>query len=184
TGGVKRTRLLTIKPFTAWSSSPAIRLLDKDPCIGIKVKVKESKGHHTWTDLEIAQFRAHYALGTMARLALELMIAVAACRGDATALGRQHLRNGWLIYVQEKNRKRKPVPIEIPVAPELAAAIDACPSPPASLTFLTNAWGRPFTKKGFGDWFREQVAATGLPDTCVPHGLRKAACRIMAESDC
>jgi integrase len=23
-----------------------------------------------------------------------------------------------------------------------------------------------------------------LPDTCVPHGLRKAGCRIMAESDC
>jgi len=24
----------------------------------------------------------------------------------------------------------------------------------------------------------------GLPDTCVPHGLRKGACRVMAESDC
>jgi hypothetical protein len=24
----------------------------------------------------------------------------------------------------------------------------------------------------------------GLPESCVPHGLRKAGCRIMAESDC
>jgi hypothetical protein len=28
------------------------------------------------------------------------------------------------------------------------------------------------------------VAAAGLPDTCVPHGLRKAGGRIMAENDC
>ncbi len=52
------------------------------------------------------------------------------------------------------------------------------------MTFLTNEWGRPFTKKGFNTWFRKQVAAAGLPDTCVPHGLRKAGCRVMAESEC
>src|SRR5215468_6294387 len=36
----------------------------------------------------------------------------------------------------------------------------------------------------FSAWFRKQAAAAGLPDTCVPHGVRKAGCRIMAESDC
>ena len=64
------------------------------------------------------------------------------------------------------------------------AAIEACQSAPNSLTFLTNEWGRPFTKKGFNTWFRKQVAAAGLPDTCVPRGLRKAGGRIMAENEC
>jgi integrase len=76
------------------------------------------------------------------------------------------------------------VTVEAPVPAELAAAIDACPSPPESLTFLTNEWGRPFGAKAFNAWFRKQMDAAGLPKTCKPHGLRKASCRIMAESDC
>jgi hypothetical protein len=97
---------------------------------------------------------------------------------------RQHVKDGWLIYTQEKNRKRRAVKVETPIAAPLAAAIEACPSSPESLTFLTNEWGRPFSKRNFNNWFRKQVTAAGLPDTCVPHGLRKAGCRIMAENDC
>jgi len=120
----------------------------------------------------------------MARLALELMLNLASRRGDAIALGRQHLKDGWLVYTQEKNRKRKPVKVEVPVAAALLAAIDACSSSPEALTFLTNEWGRPFSKQGFGRWFRQCCDEAGLPKSCVPHGLRKAGCRIMAESDC
>jgi hypothetical protein len=40
------------------------------------------------------------------------------------------------------------------------------------------------TTHGFGDWFRKQVAAAGLGNHCVAHGLRKAACHIMAENNC
>ena len=111
----------------------------------MKVKAKESEGHPTWTDEQIAQFRACHPIG---------------------------------------HKARKPVKVETPIPETLLAAIEACPSAPESLTFLTNEWGQPFSKKGFNDWFRKQVAAAGLPDTCVPHGLRKAGCRIMAESDC
>jgi integrase len=64
------------------------------------------------------------------------------------------------------------------------AALEACRSPETSLTFLTTEWGRPFGKKGFGDWFRAQTDAASLGSHCVAHGLRKAACRIMAENDC
>jgi integrase len=182
TRGVKRTRLLAIKPFLKWAA--VMHLIESDPTEGIKVKAKESDGHATWTDEEIAQFRARHPLGTKARLAIELMLAVAGRRGDAITLGRQHLKNGWLIFTQEKNRKRRPVTVECPVPAELAAAIKACPSPETSLTFLTNEWGRPFSSDGFYAWFRKQIEAAGLGEHCVPHGLRKAACRIMAESDC
>jgi site-specific recombinase XerD len=182
TKGVKRTRLLTIKPFFKWAVT--MKLIAADPTVTIKVKVKESAGHATWTDEQVEQYRARHPLGTMARLALELMLNLASRRGDAIVLGRQHLKDGWLIYTQEKNRKRKPVKVEVPVAAALVAAIEACSSSPEALTFLVNEWGRPFSKQGFGRWFRQCCDEAGLPDACVPHGLRKAGCRIMAESDC
>jgi site-specific recombinase XerD len=182
TKGVQKTRLLALKPFFRWAVS--MHFITSDPTDAIKVTIKEGAGHATWTDEEIEQYRARHPLGTMARLALELMLNLASRRGDAIVLGRQHLKDGWLVYTQEKNRKRKPVKVEVPVAVALAAAIDACSSSPEALTFLTNEWGRPFAKQSFGRWFRQCCAEAGLPKSCVPHGLRKAACRIMAENDC
>jgi integrase len=183
TRGVKRTRLLALRPFLQWAVDP-MKLIEVDPTERIKVKVRSSGGHLTWSDTQIEQFRAHHPLGSKARLALELLLALAARRGDAIALGQQHVRDGWVAFTQQKNRKRKPVKVETPIAAPLAAALAACPGSPESLTFLTNEWGRPFSRKSFNSWFRQQVAAAGLPDTCVPHGLRKAACRTMAENDC
>lgn len=183
TKGVGRTRFLAVRPFLQWAHE-AVHLIEADPTDGMKVKAVEGDGHHTWTDDEIEQYRKTHAIGTMARLALELMLAVASRSGDAVALGRRHLKDGWLTFTQEKNRKRKPVTVECPVPAELAVALKACPSPETALTFLTNEWGRPFSKGGFGDWFRKQCDAAGLPEHCVPHGLRKAACRIMAENNC
>jgi len=183
TKGAKRTRLLAIKPFTQWAAA-VVHLIETDPTEGIKAKAKETEGHPTWTDEQIAQFRAHHPIGSKARLALELILAVTARRGDGISLGQQHLKDGWLVFTQEKNRRRKPRKVETPIPAQLLAAIEACPRPPESLTFLTNEWGQPFTPRGFNDWFSAQIAAAGLPNTCVPHGLRKAGCRIMAESDC
>ncbi len=65
--------------------------------------------------------------------------------------------------------------------PDLQAIIDATPS--EHLTFLTTAFGKPFTAAGFGNWFREQCNEAGLPH-CSAHGLRKAAARRLAEAGC
>jgi integrase len=181
--GAKRTWLLALKPFTQWAVEP-MHLIETDPTADIKVKVRESAGHATWTDEQVEQFRAHHPLGTKARLALELLLGVTLRRGDGISLSRQHVKEGWLVYTQEKNRKRRPVKVETPLPTELVAAIEACPRPPDSLTFLTNERGHPFSKRAFNTWFRKQVAVAGLPASCVPHGLRKGGCRVMAESDC
>jgi integrase len=181
TMGAKRTRLLALKPFMQWAVKP-MGLIEVDPTTGIKVKVEATGGHETWTDEQIAQFRAHHPIGSKARLALELLLGVALRRGDGISLGRQHVKDGWLVYTQEKNRKRKPVKVETPLPATVVDAIAACPSPPDSLTFLVNEWGRPFSRKRFNNWFRKQVAAAGLPDSCVPHGLRKGGGRIIVES--
>ena len=110
-----------------------------------------------------------------------LLLHTGSRRSDGIRLGRQHVKNGWLSYTQHKNRDRKPMQVEMPLAPELAAAIKACPS--EHLTFLTNDDGQPFYEKSFNTWFREQVAAAGLPGPYVPHGLRKGFARRLAEAD-
>jgi hypothetical protein len=45
-----------------------------DPLVGLKLGRMKSKGHHTWTEDEIAQYCARHAPGTKARLALELLL--------------------------------------------------------------------------------------------------------------
>ena|SRR5215831_18407155 len=114
------------------------------------------------------------------------MLTVTARRGDAISLGWQHLKSGgtWLEFTQEKNRRRKPSVVSIPMPPELTAAIEACPSPPDSLTFLTNEWGKPYSKKAFNTAFRKWCNDAKLPERCVPHGVRKGGSKRMADQGC
>jgi len=56
-------------------------------------------------------------------------------------------------------------------------------TPRENMTFLVTAYGKPHTAAGFGNWFREQCDAAGLPQ-CSAHGLRKAAARRLAEAGC
>ena len=61
-------------------------------------------------------------------------------------------------------------------------AIDAMSD--ANLTFLVTEFGKPFTAAGFGNWFRDQCNAAGLPKTLSFHGLRKAGATRFAEAGC
>jgi hypothetical protein len=56
-------------------------MLKVDPTEGIKVKVPITKGHHSWTEGEIAQYRAYWPLGTQQRLVLEFALETVSRRG-------------------------------------------------------------------------------------------------------
>ena len=49
---------------------------------------------------------------------------------------------------------------------------------------ILTAYGKPRTDKAFTNWFREAAHAAGLPSNSSPHGMRKAACRRLAEAGC
>jgi integrase len=68
------------------------------------------------------------------------------------------------------------------VRPELRAVLDATPG--EYLTFLVTATGKPYGGNHISETFREWCDAAGLPQRCKPHGLRKAACRRLAEAGC
>ena len=72
--------------------------------------------------------------------------------------------------------------IRIPAHTDLLGIIDATPS--GNMAFLVTAFGQPFTAAGFGAWFRKRCNEAGLSKDCSFHGLRKAACRRLAEAGC
>lgn len=150
-----------------------------DPTLRIQLVPVHSEGHATWSEEQIGVYEAKHPIGTKARLAMALMLYTGCRRGDVVVLGRQHIRDGWLTYTQDKNRVRKPVTVSIPVHPELRRIIDTTPN--EHLTFLTTQYGKPFTAAGFGGWMRDRCDEAGLP-SLSSHGLRKAIARRMAEA--
>jgi integrase len=138
-----------------------------------------SEGFHGWTVEEVEKFERYHPIGSKARLALALLMFTGVRRSDLVRLGRQHIRDGWFKIAVQKNRKRKPVTIDLPVLAALQDIIAA--SAPGDLTFLVTQFGRPFTANGFGNWFRRRCNEAGLP-RCSAHGLRKAGAARAAEN--
>jgi integrase len=148
-----------------------------DPTRDVRAIRVKSDGFHSWTDAEISQFERRHAIGSRARLALALLLYTGQRRSDVVRMGRQHIRDGAVNVRQLKTG----VELAIPVHGTLQTIIAETPAD--HLTFLTTQFGQPFTAPGFGNWFREQCDAAGLPH-CSAHGLRKAAARRLAEAGC
>jgi integrase len=156
------------------SAVPSMR--KDDPTEGIAgIKLPKTKGHHTWTDDEIAQYRAHWPLGTQQRLVMEFALETVSRRGEVVRFGPQHIKNGR-IRIERTHGSRD---VDMPMSPELQAACDAMPK--GHLTYIVTSYGRPRSKYGLGNDFAKWATAAGLPARCRLHGLEKgrhaAACR-------
>jgi integrase len=138
---------------------------------------KNGEGFRSWSETEIAIFRARHPIGSRPRLAFELLLCTVQRRSDVIKMGPQHIRDGLLHLRQQKTGTA----LSIPVLPELREAMDALP--PKHLTFLATEWGKAFTPAGFGNWFRDRCNEAGLQGFSA-HGLRKAGCRRLAEAGC
>ncbi len=115
-------------------------LIDRNPAAEVELLKSGSEGYHSWSLEEIEKFEEAHPIGTTARLALALALYTGQRRGDLVQFGKQHVRDGWLIFTQNKNRNRSPVRLEIPIIPALRQVIDA--SPTGDLAFLVTAQGR------------------------------------------
>lgn len=138
-------------------------------------------GFHTWTDAEIAAYRARHPLGSTPRLAFELMLCTGAARVDAVALGWGNVSaDGRRIsYRREKMKGRDGELVNLPILAPLAAALALVPRD--RFTFLETAEARSRTPAGLGGSMREWCDQAGLP-ACTAHGLRKALARTLAEN--
>src|SRR5260221_2916859 len=155
-----------------------VGLRGDDPTVGVRSPKYRSGGFYPWTEDDIAAFERKHPIGSRARLALALLLYTAQRRADVVQMGRQHVRNG-LIHVRQS---KTGVMLAIPLHPELRAVLDATPA--EHFTFLTTAGGRPVHPDHFTHLFKRKCREAGLPARASVHGLRKAACRRLAELGC
>lgn len=149
-----------------WIAANPVRLTEK---------YEEGEGFHTWTDVEINQYRAKHALGTMARLTLELALNTAARRCNVNKIERKDIEGGRIVVDHAKGNNKS----DVPMLATTKAAIDALPAAPIKY-LVTTAFGKPFTDAGMGNRMRKWCDEAGLPH-CSLHGLRKALSRQLAE---
>jgi integrase len=168
--------LKTLRGRIAFAVDAGIRA--DDPTIGVKRPKIKTDGHRTWSEDDIAAFEATHPIGTLPRLAMALLVYTGQRRGDVVRMGLQHVRGDLISVRQQKTR----APLLIPLHPALRAAIEATPS--GHLTFLATVFGKARAANGFTTWFRECCNAAGLANGASAHGLRKAACRRLAEAGC
>jgi integrase len=151
-----------IKTIRAMLKSGIPSLIASDPTAGIVVKRPKTPGHKPWTIEQIEQYRTHWPLGTEARLVLEFAYQTVSRRGEVCRLVPQHLhrsQNGeWWIKIARTKGSRN---FDIPVSPELLAAVQAMPR--EHLTYLHAANGKVLSKDALGKRFRQWATEAGLP---------------------
>lgn len=152
-------------------------MAQSNPVAATKPYRIESEGFHTWSEDEIAQYQDRHPIGTKARLALDLMLWTGQRGGDARIMGPAHVSNSRIRITQEKTGAT----VSLPILAPLAASILAVKS--GALVYLISEHGKPYSRKGFGNKFRQWCDEAGLPQ-CSAHGLRKAAARRFAEAGC
>lgn len=156
-------------------------ITDRNPAKDVPYLSSNSDGFHAWSIDEVLQYERTHPIGTKARLVFALLLYTGQRRADIVRLGKQHVSDGWIRLTQQKNERRRPITVEIPLIAELRTIIER--SPTGDLTFLVTEFGRPFTSNGFGNRFRKWCDEAGLPQ-CSAHGLRKAAASRLAELGC
>ncbi len=172
------------KPAMANITRAVLRLLMQyavDTELRLDNPVSGLKGYrtgtrHTWTDDELSQFEQRWPLGTRERLAFALLLYTGQRAGDIVKMHRSDLSDGLIRVVQQKTG----VELSIPLHPALIAAIKAAPA--KGVTLIGDANGRPIQRATLTLLMKKAVEVAGLPSRCVPHGLRKAIMRRLAES--
>ena len=150
--------------------------ISSNPARGIKKMKVSGDGFAEWPEELIEQFQAHWQIGSKQRLAFDLLLYTGQRRSDVVGMMRSHIRDGAIRVVQQKTG----TPLWLPIHADLAASINA--SDASGLAFLQTEYARPFTAAGFGNWFRTQCDAAGIPKGYSAHGLRKAAGRRLADA--
>jgi integrase len=154
-----------MRGFFAWAVEAGH--VKSNPTDGVKIIEAATQGFASWTDDDVAAYRACWPLGTRQRVAFEVLRETGLRRGDAVRVGLPHVRDRVIRFVTEKTGER----VAIAVSAVLAAAIEA--GPVGQTTFIVGASGKPMVKEAFGNIFRKWCNAAGVNKSA--HGLRKAA---------
>jgi integrase len=159
-------------------------MIEIDPAKPVsKPTLPASDGHIPWTRDDVTAFRAHWRIGTMQRLALELILHTGAAIGDAVRLGPGNIKNGWITYKRGKTGVLATCPLDhcpdwFEPSPQLRDCIDAAPR---HMVFLSTASGHSRSVNSARQWFAQAARAAGIEGKSA-HGVRKLRAIMMAEA--
>lgn len=130
---------------------------------------------HTWSEEELAAFEAQWPLGTRERLAYSLLLFTGQRVGDVVRMRRSDISGGTIAVVQQKTGAE----LTLALHPTLLAALRAYPA--KGIFLIGDKNGRPISAATLSRLLRVAARAADLAPRCVPHGLRKALMRRLAE---
>ena len=174
TPGAANNMLKAVKALYKWAKDAGH--VDHNPAAGVERLKMEVSTWVPWSPEQQKQYEEFHPIGTVARTAFALARYGGYRRSDAVRIGRQHRRGDELTIAQKKTGHTFTVVMGF----ELQEALDAAQSD--HLHYLVNAYGRPYSDKGFGARFKQWVKAAGLPDYLSYHGLRKSRGVDLAEN--
>ena len=145
----------------------------QNPALGVEGIRYKSDGYPPWDRDDVLAFRLKHPEGTMARLAMELLLVTGLRRSDIVRIGRQHLRGDVLTIRTQKTG----TDVSIALPPYMLDLIGQTPA--GNLHFVVGKGGNPLTKESFGNWFCNQCRKAGVRKSA--HGLRKLSATLAAE---
>lgn len=188
-GHPRNNRRRVWRGFGMWLKDA--KRLPYDPTADVaRAKTAKSDGHEPWTAEEVEAFRAFWPIGTMERLAFELIFWTGARVSDAIRLGEGNVdRDGWLTFRQAKTGGEVFVPYARALpefaeryAPDLELLHRAVAARgERHLTFLYTRRGGSRSAKSISQWFAAKARKAGLADRTA-HGLRKSRAIALVEA--
>lgn len=143
----------------------------------LRIQLFKLGEHRAWTDADCAAFEMRWPVGSMQRRAYMLAKFTGQRCSDLTRMTRAHRKDGAIRVVQQKTGAELWIPLHRGLAAELALGGQ-------HMSFLTKSDGSAFSGRRLGVWFADAIEQAGLPRSCVLHGLRKTAARMLAEVGC
>lgn len=179
-------KIVTIlRQLFAWACDEEQDIAISNPAEKVKkLATANPDGWQTWTDEQVEQYCNYWPLGTMERLAIDLLLYTGARRSDIIRLGPQNIRDGkLLVWTEFKGRAQNAKEHALPIMPPLQASIDATAGKGDMVFLMKSRPVSPFGDKhghDFSAWFRKRVEAAGLKGISA-HGIRKHDAVRMAE---
>lgn len=146
----------------------------ENPTVGVQKLKAKTKGFPLWTEADAIAFRDTWEVGTMQRLAFELLLHTGLRRSDIVQIGRQHIRGNVLSVKTRKTGAA--ITVELPQY--VLDVITATKT--GDLHLIVTSHGKPFTDAGFGNWFHECSCKAGVEKNA--HGVRKLSATLSANA--
>ena len=162
----------------------AVRLewIKENPCHGVEKLPERGRETQPWTSDQLERFRDRWPVGTMQRLAFELLLWTGRRLSDVRLIGPQHIehRDGFPFIAFRQVKAKTDEKLYSPLEPELLSVINGTPQ--RGLVYVTTEAGSRFASdKSFGNFMNKAIRAAGI-EGVTAHGLRATIATAVADS--